>query len=143
MLLDCKRQAIDGSDGAALSREYLLEVADLQEGHRRAFSLNPSRRANLPGISAQWNAAEASIGRSFSHDAGCDKSLCPGRSAAPWCVKDARGRAGGGALLIRDRPNNRALGGPGSAAHHSASLVLHCARHTACRTPRTASNDPY
>ncbi len=35
-----------------------------------------------------------------------------------------------GAPLIRDRHKHRVLGGPGSAAHHFASLMLRCARDT-------------
>src|SRR5437588_463118 len=45
MLLDRERQTIDGSDGAPLSGERLVEVADLQQGHRRAFSTNTLQRA--------------------------------------------------------------------------------------------------
>src|SRR5215831_6782572 len=42
-------------------------------------------------------------------------------AAINFCVQDAVQRQSG-ALLIRDRLKNRAVGGPGSAAHHSASL---------------------
>src|SRR5204862_3479693 len=45
VLIDRERQTINGSDGASLSGERLVEVADLQQGHRRAFSTNVLQRA--------------------------------------------------------------------------------------------------
>jgi hypothetical protein len=79
---------------------------------------------------------------------------CPGRSAAPYCFKDARERADGDALQTRDPGSLNKLG-PGSAVHHFTSFraaprpgqkTLHCRprqRVRAKRGPMTGSGgDP-